>query len=467
MTYRESCDLIVVGAGPAGLAAATAAAECGLATVLLDTYARPGGQYFMQGAETSSAAARSWQMRQGAGAIARAEAAGARILRGAEVWAIFPGFSVHAWDERRPIELRADTVLIATGAHDRTVAFPGWTLPGVMTPGAAQRLAKTSGTPPGERSLLAGSGPFLLPVAGAVLKAGGHLVEIVEARTSYAPMLRQLARYPEKWPEALRLLKPLLAARTPRRFGEVVVAARGDGRVEEAELAPLDSRGHPDLSRSRRVAGIDSLLVGYGFRPQTELTSLLGCEHGFDENFGGWRCVTDPSSGATSVAGVYAAGETTGIGGAEPAKLSGAIAGLAIVEAKGGASTAARRHRLGRRLRRAARFADAINRAFPIPAGLDDLLGDETVVCRCEDVTAGEVRSELQMGADDYLGVKLWTRAGMGPCQGRICQASLICLLAAQTGKTPQEIGYNAPRIPVRPVPLSVVKEALDGTTET
>lgn len=467
MTIRATCDLIVVGAGPAGLAAATAAAQCGLETIILDSYPQPGGQYFMQAAGTPAASVRTWQMRQGAEAIANAEAAGARILRSAEVWAIFPGFSVHAWDEHQPIELRAESVLVATGAHDRTVAFPGWTLPGVMTPGAAQRLAKTSGIPPGKRTLLAGSGPFLLPVAGAVLKAGGHLVEIVEAQKSYSSIFWRLAGYPEKWPEALRLLKPLLAARTPRSFGEVVVAAHGNGRVEEVELAPLDNRGHPILSRRRRVDGIDSLLVGYGFRPQTELTSILGCEHRFDERAGGWHCAVDPASGATSVAGVYAAGETTGIGGAEPAKLSGTIAGLAIAEARGVVSTEARRRRLCKRLRRAARFADALNRDFPLPAGLGDLLTADTVICRCEDVTAGEVRSELQMGADDYLGVKLWTRAGMGPCQGRICQASLVRFLASMTGKTPQEIGYNTPRIPVRPVPLSVVSEALKDRLES
>lgn len=461
MTRRSNCDVVVIGGGPAGLAASTAAAQAGLSVILLDAYARPGGQYFMQSTAASAVFARSWQVREGAASIARAEAVGVRIYSGAEVWAVFPGVTVEAFDENGALEVRASSIIVATGAHDRSIAFPGWTLPGVLTPGAAQRLAKTSGIPPGKRTLLAGSGPFLLPVASAVLKAGGHLVEIVEAQKSLSPLLPLLAVYPEKWAEALRLLKPLAVTRPKRRYGEVVVAARGDGKVEEAELARLDKQGRPSQSERRLVRGIDSLLVGFGFRPQIEFTSILGCDHRYDEASGGWQCITEPVSGATTVSGVFAAGEVTGIGGAEPARISGEIAGLAAADTIGGTPSLERRRRLGRRLRRAARFARFINRRFSIPAGLCDSLTDDTIICRCEDVTVADIKEELDNGARDSLGVKLWTRAGMGPCQGRICQATLMQLVASQTGQSPQEIGFNMPRVPARPVPLSVVRAAL------
>ena len=180
------------------------------------------------------------------------------MLLGTEVWGnVSPDFRFTHRTGKAPPRLEARIIVAATGAHDRTLAFPGWTLPGVMTPGAAQRLAKTAGVPPGRRSLLAGSGPFLLPVAGTVLKAGGTLVEVVEARSSLLPVLPLLASYPGKWRETFRLLLPLLAAHTRFRFGEVVVAALGDERVRAAELAPLDAEGRPDLGRKRVVSGID------------------------------------------------------------------------------------------------------------------------------------------------------------------------------------------------------------------
>lgn len=466
MTKSLEADVVVVGGGPAGLAAATAAATAGLSVVLLDPYGALGGQYYMQPPMTSAALAQSWQARRGRTRIEQASAAGVKVLCGVEVWGVFPGFSVHAQDGDGAVRLEAPTLVVATGAHDRTIAFPGWTLPGVMTPGAAQRLAKTSGIAPGRRTLLAGSGPFLLPVAGAILRAGGELVEVVEAQPSIRRLLPLLVAFPEKWPEILRLLHPLATVRQRFRFGEVVVAAHGETHVEAAELAPLDANGRPLLKRKRLIADIDSLLVGYGFRPQIDLTAMLGCGHRFDEEAGGWHCEIDPQSGQTDVAGIFAAGEVCGIGGAVPAELSGRIAGLAAVERVSGSHTEAQRRGLLRRLRRARRFSDALNRYFAPPSGLSELLTDETVVCRCEDVTAGEIRAEIKNGIDEIQGAKLWTRVGMGPCQGRICAFTLARLLAAETGKPAADIGFNRPRIPLRPVPLNVVGESLREITE-
>ncbi len=461
MKRRDACDIAVVGAGPAGLSAAQAAAEKGLDVVVVDANSHPGGQYFMQPLEAGSVFARSAQVLRGKARVRSATTAGARMLLATEVWGAFPGFALHARDPDGAVCIESKSVIVATGAHDRLQAFPGWTLPGVMTPGAAQRLAKTSGVPPGQRTLLAGSGPFLLPVAGTVLKAGGTLVEVVEAQSSYLRTLPLLAVHPDKWLETARVLFPVLAARSRLRLGEIVVAASGEERVREVELAPLDADGLPDLARRRVVSDIDSLLVGFGFQPQIELTAVLGCRHHFDEEAGGWCCTVERDCGATDMPGVFAAGEVCGVGGAVPAAISGRMAGLAAAGQILGEETASERRALSRRLKRARKFARELNRLFAPPPGLVELLSNETIICRCEDVTAGEVREEITGGMDTIHGVKLWTRAGMGPCQARFCGWSLARLVAEETGNSMEDIGFSHPRMPLRPVPLNVVRDSI------
>jgi NADPH-dependent 2,4-dienoyl-CoA reductase/sulfur reductase-like enzyme len=483
------CDVCVVGAGAAGLSAAHAAATQGTRVLVLDAFPRPGGQYYMQPPTVALAAVKKApQVTAGAALIADAERAGARILAGREVWGVFPrgvppeagasqagppgaglpggvpgstGFILHAAGDGGAVRVEARAIVVATGAHDRVVPFPGWTLPGVMTPGAGQRLAKLSGTPPGRRTLVAGSGAFLLPVAASILKAGGQLAAVLEAADRPLAAAAVVARNPLIWREFARLAWPLWRARVPWYRGGMVVAALGDDRVRAAVIAPLDGRGTPDLSRTFEIGDIDALLVGYGFRPHIELTAALGCAHDFDEAAGGWHCRVDAGTGATTVAGVYAAGETGGIAGSRPARLSGRIAGLAAAESLGFSNTSRERRRLVARRRGPAAFATALNRHFAPPAGLAAAITDDTVMCRCEDVTAGEVRAALADGADDVFGSKLWTRAGMGLCQGRVCGFGLAHLIAAEHDLAPEEVGFNAPRIPLRPVTLSTMKAAL------
>jgi NADPH-dependent 2,4-dienoyl-CoA reductase/sulfur reductase-like enzyme len=462
---RISCDVCVVGAGAAGLSAAAAAATSGARILVLDAFPRPGGQYYMQPPAGSSASVDgNPQVAAGATLIGDAERAGARILSGREVWGVFPtedGFTLHATGDGGAVLVTARIILVATGAHDRVVPFPGWTLPGVMTPGAGQRLAKLSGTPPGRRTLIAGSGAFLLPVAASILKAGGQLAAVLEAADRPLAAAAVVARNPLIWREFARLAWPLWRARVPWYRGGVVVAALGDDRVRAVRIAPLDATGTPDLTRTFGIGDIDALLVGYGFRPHIELTAALGCAHDFDEAAGGWHCRVDAGTGATTVAGVYAAGETGGIAGSRPARLSGRIAGLAAAESLGLSDTSRERRRLVARRRRPAAFATALNAHFAPPAGLAATITDDTVMCRCEDVTAGEVRAALADGADDAFGSKLWTRAGMGLCQGRVCGFGLSRLIAAERDLDPEEVGFNTPRIPLRPVGLATMRAAL------
>jgi NADPH-dependent 2,4-dienoyl-CoA reductase/sulfur reductase-like enzyme len=451
---RIETGIAVIGAGPAGLAAATAAARAGARVTVLDAFPDPGGQYWMQAPGTPPA---SLQMADGARAIAVARAAGVEILTGTELFAAYPGFRLFAAGEGGAVAIAARALVVASGAHDRVVAFPGWTLPGVMTAGAGQRLAKLHGVLPGRRIVLAGSGAFLLAVAESLLAKGAEIAALVEARRPSAALARHLASHPERWRETARLVAT--ARRGARRivFGRIVVAAGGQDRVESVRLAAAP--GGP----AEEIDGIDALLVGYGFQPAIDTTAMLGCDHRFDDALGGWHVAADPATGLTSVAGLYAAGEVLGVAGARPALLSGEIAGLSAAAALGRAVDRARLAACRRALVRARAFGHGLGRLFAPPPGLERLADDDTIVCRCEEVRAGEIRAACAAGAGSAYAAKIWTRAGMGRCQGRICRMSLTRLVAAETGRGLEAVGFNRPRVPLRPVPLTAVLAAMQS----
>ncbi|MDH3376644.1 MAG: NAD(P)/FAD-dependent oxidoreductase [Gammaproteobacteria bacterium] len=463
MTPPHEADVVVIGAGPAGIGAALEAARAGAKVRVIDGYSAAGGQYWMQPA--SHFQSNGTQEKEGAARVNQLTELGVVLHNQAEVWGVLPGWRVLArgpGDEA--LELRGKVLVIGTGAHDRVYPFPGWTLPGVMTAGGGQRFAKLSGRSPGGRVVVAGSGIFLWAVAASVLKMGGHLVAMVEAQKNRVAMLGLLAQYPEKWSEAARLLAPVLRARTPLLSGQVVKAAKGDGRLEAIAVGPLESGGA--MKGPDRDVEADCLLVSHGFRPLVEITALLGCEHDYDPEKGGWYCKAEAETGTTSVEGIFAAGEVTGIAGSRPGFLRGSLAGLAAAEYIGcsPSNLRKRRRRLSRDLVRAQAFATELGRLFKPPPGLTSLVRPETLVCRCEEVAWQDVRAAWLDGADSLYGIKLWSRAGMGRCQGRICGDSLAALLADEFSVKEDQIGFNRPRLPLRPVPLTLASNALSGS---
>ncbi|SHF96112.1 NADPH-dependent 2,4-dienoyl-CoA reductase, sulfur reductase [Kaistia soli DSM 19436] len=458
---RIETDILVVGGGPAGLSAALAAAKAGAKVDLIDAGTQPGGQYWMQDPVGPPS---TRQQAEGAAAARAAIAANVTIHSGAEVWAAFPEREILANGPAGPLAFRYRALIVASGAYDRVMPFPGWTLPGVMTPGAGQRLAKLGGTAPGRRIALAGNGPFLYAVAATLRGIGATPAMLVEAGTARCAPARLVSRHPARWAEALQLLAAVRAIRDRRR-GFVVTEALGGDRVQAIRIAPISHDGAIDTTRTETISGIDALLIGWGFRPMIELTALLRCRHAYDRDVGGWYCSADAETGRTSIPGIYAAGEVTGIAGAAPARLSGALAGIAAAADLGLVTSdfAHRRAILARRLQTARAFGQALGRLYPVPESIATLVCDETIVCRCEDVRKGDIRAALSGGTKGVAGAKLWTRAGMGRCQGRICGFAVAEIVAAETGTSPEAAGFNPPRIPLRPVPLNVV---LAGTRE-
>ncbi|GAA3149581.1 NAD(P)/FAD-dependent oxidoreductase [Streptomyces rameus] len=456
----EGPRLAVVGAGPAGLAAALAAAARGVRVTLVAAAEQAGGQFYRQPAAALGAARpqalhhqwRTWErLRAGLG---RHLATGRLThLTDHHVWCVAADpvsgtFGVHALRgpaQEEGVTVRADAVLLATGGYERVLPFPGWTLPGVVTAGGAQAMLKGGLVLPGRTAVVAGSGPLLLPVATGLVTAGARVAALVESAGPAALLRRApaLAAQPGKLAEGAGYAARLLRHGVRTLPGHTVVAAHGTDRLEAVTVAALGREGHLRPGSARRIR-CDTLAVGHGMLPHTDLAETLGC------TLSGTAVRVDDEQ-RTDVPGVWAAGEATGVGGAELALAEGHIAGCSAAARLHGSAPAPRRSAAAARARRRLReFATALDAAFEPPAGWAGRLPDDTVVCRCEEVTAGEVRRAVDpLGAGDLRTVKLLSRAGMGWCQGRMCAPAVAGLAGCP---------LTAGRRPfARPVPLGVL----------
>jgi len=457
--------LLVVGGGPAGMAAAIEAARAGLACTLVDEGPRLGGQIYRQ----PPAGFRVRDARALGRDHARGEALRDELAAAGERVDVRPGTSVVgiwgrdvAWvagDASGTIT--AEQLVLATGAYDRPVPFPGWTLPGVLTAGGAQALVKTMRVAPGRRALVAGTGPLLLVVANQLHKAGVAVLAVVEAgRPSWSPRaFGKVWREPGLLKDAWDHWRALRRAGIPLRFNHTVFAAHGEREVEAVTCGPVDPETwRPMRERARRI-DVDLLVVGFGFVPNTELTALAGCRHRYAHELGGWIPVRDARM-ETSVRGVFAAGDGAGVAGALAAVEEGRIAGITAAEQAGvlrAAEAERRRAAPAARLRSLAGVREVLDELSRLRPGLTELATPETVACRCEEVSIAEVDAALERGARDLQAIKLLTRLGMGPCQGRQCAPSMALHVAHAAGEGPEAMGRINPRPPVKPATVGAL----------
>ena len=476
---HDITDVAVVGAGPAGVAAAVTAARAGRTVVIVDANERTGGQFYRRPAAGLAPAEHGRPYDRWAEfedldrELAEYELTGrVRYLPRTTVWIVSPGppFRVHTrGPDRDPATriVRARQVIIATGAYDRHVPFPGWDLPGVVSCGGAQALVKGSLVAAGSRVVIAGTGPFLLPVATSLVAAGANVVAVVETN-SPVKLLRRIPALvggASKLPDLARYAAVLARHRVPYLRRHRVLAAQGTGAVERVILGRVDSSWHARPGTGRRL-DCDTLAIGYGFTAQLDLLLQLGCDVVVGPD-GGLAVRVDDEQ-RTSVPGVFAAGEATGIGGADLALVEGLLAGAAAARAVNDADPVRVRLRaLKRRRSLLRRFADALHAAFPVQDGWIDDLAEDTVVCRCEEVPYAKVRDAVtDLGATDARTVKLLTRTGMGWCQGRICSYPTSILCARLNGRdaspSAEELAAATHRPVANPVPLSALADLED-----
>ncbi len=454
----ERVEVAVIGAGPGGLNAALSAAQAGAQVTLVDSYDTPGGQYYRQMAEFLMDES-SPRQRQGRELWRKVTDAGVRILSHTVVWGTAEGNTLALHGPKAPPLLQAQAIILATGAYDRPVAFPGWTLPGVMTAGAARTLL-TQGVVPGKRVLLAGTGPLQLVVGAELVRAGVEVVAVLEAADYLWRAVRHLGAVWGQWErlgEGLSSRLSLLAGGVPYRSGWGVVAASGTDQVDQVTIARLDKSWYP-VAGSEETVACDTLCIGYGFVPNDSISTLLGARQEWRLELGG-RVPERNARMETSVPGVYAVGDAAGIGGVQLALVEGRIAGIAAAAQAGHATDSAEANirRLRPALNRGRRFQQMYTDLFNPGPGLYDLATEDTMLCRCEEVTQANARRALSLGADSVNEIKAITRCGMGPCQGRVCGYLLAHFLARETGRSVAEVGLPTSRPPLQPIPIGAL----------
>src|SRR5262252_1617865 len=453
----DEAEVVVIGAGPAGMAAALELAGRGVSVTVLDEHPAPGGQIY----RNVDAVAQDWpdagrllgvDYLHGRGLTAALSAASVDCRSGAVVWQVERDASVAYAKDGRAGVIRARFVIAATGALERPVPVRGWTLPGVMTAGAAQLALKTAGLVPAGRVVLAGSGPLLLLVAEQLADAGAEIAAVLETTRvadylAAAPLLARALAAPEYLKKGLAMRARL------RRAGVPVIAGIRDFAID----AKGSARAVTYLSRGRRkTVTADLVLLHMGVVPSTQITRQVGCTHDWHKAQRYWGPRTD-AWGRTSIESIFVAGDGAAIHGALAAECSGRLSALEIAHVLG---------RIGKEERDLA--AKPIRRRYArhvAPRPLLDALfrpareiiapaDDEVVACRCEEVAVGTIRQAVALGCLGPNQVKSYTRTGMGPCQGRMCGLTIAEVIAAERGVAVPDVGHLRIRPPIKPLTI-------------
>ncbi len=433
--------IVVVGGGPAGLSAALSAANNGGKVLLIDGYARLGGQYWRNNEVNGVNHEVDSDLSKGMKLIAEINAhPNIEILSSAQVWSATPPETsggpitlevlVNGINSKAS-QIKSKYIILATGAYDRTLPFTGWEMPGVVTPGGAQSLLKGSGMVIGKRGIIAGSGPFLIPVALNLAEAGCEVVAIVESNSLFAWYrgIFAMVLNPSKIFQSFGYLSRLKLKEIPIYSKSDVIRVEGKEKVERVFVRNQRNGEVQEFD-------VDFLASGSGFTADLSLATILGCEvvmDGIDYS----TYVKVGSDQQSTIPGIYVAGEATGIGGYELAQIEGVIAGASAARASQGK----RKRNLWVEKWKRARletFAKALRSIYKVRSDWSEHTSDETLLCRCEEVSKGAIKTAIvDFAATDPRTIKLLTRAGMGACQGRVCGRAVLEYISKCTGQEP------------------------------
>ncbi|WP_342358717.1 FAD-dependent oxidoreductase [Terrarubrum flagellatum] len=451
-----ACDVVIVGGGPAGLAAAAALGEAGLATLLIDERSDLGGQYLKPVAASHREIGEPLdaQFRESAIARREAEKAGAMIWSGATVWAAFAPDDLGVLHEGRQKIVRAKRLLLAPGAYERPMPIPGWTLPGVMTTGAAQTLARAYRVFPARRVVIAGNGPLNFQLAVELSRAGVEVAAIIEesrapSLSSWRSAAEAMLASPQLLAKGAGYLLELRRHGVPVLWSSRVASVEGDDRARKVIVETPAGDKHFE---------VEAVALNSGFIPSTELARQLGCRHEYVDRHVGYLATATDENGRTSIDSVFAVGDGADVGGSVVAKQRAILAAQAILrDLTGREPDIGVTQRAKRNLDRALRFQNALWTLFAAPTFSSSAIDDATIICRCENLSAGTVRAALRSHGADAGTAKRLTRIGMGRCQGRNCASALSRLVEDAGGAPPQPLAFFAPRPPAKPTPLAAL----------
>ena len=444
--------IAIIGAGPAGLAAAKVIAESNTEVIVLDSAPRPGGQYWRHRNEVQGY--KSHRASDYFDSVLSSK--NVTYIQGAQVWsAIYSADSItlnylHSGVEKT---ITVEKLILTTGAYDRSIPFTGWESPGSMTPGAAQALLKGHGVIAGKKILISGTGPFLLPVAVGLAEAGAEVLGIVEAHSPLRWLRSPLALVlnPQKALELLYYLRKIRRYSLKVYFGRAIIGFSGSTATLSKVKSNLESKGDATQIECDVVAS------GWGFNPDVTLGGILGCDQRVDRD--GSVIFSVDREQRSSVANIWIAGEATGIGGADLALAEGEIAARSALNGSIPFSLKFKRFRLQL-------FATALQRSYPVGNGWQGWIKPETNICRCEEVSHSEIcQSVTELSAQDSRTSKLFTRAGMGLCQGRVCSRNVSEIIAGESGckvLDQERISYSNRPI-AAPISLGVLADGIKG----
>lgn len=459
----SDAPILIVGAGPAGTRAAETLVRLGERPIVIDDQPASGGQIYRRQPPGFSRTAKSLY-----GFEAEKATALHQTFDGLKAKIDYrPETFVWSVDQENALTMGPDGVgrvayrslLLTTGAMDRIIPFPGWTLPGVYTMGGSQVALKAQGCGIGDPVVFMGTSPLMYLVAVQYVLAGANVAAVLDtARTTDAiPVLGGLLAGRSTFLKGLWYQNWLRLKGVPVRRGITPVAAEGTDHIEAVRYKNA-------AGRERRVA-CSGLAIGYGVKSETQLAELAGCEFAFDALTEQWLPEID-RDGRADAGRLYLAGDGAGVGGADAAELRGELAALALLEDQGVAVDGARQAAIRKKLARLHRFRVALERALPVPHHFADHLPDETIVCRCETIRAGDIRESQNLSPEEMNRAKAYTRIGMGRCQGRVCGTAAAQILAASKGQPVAEVGRLRGQAPIKPLQIALGGAAAEENPE-
>ncbi len=455
-------DVVIIGAGPAGMSAASRLAEQNHSVVVLDEQPQAGGQIWRNilGTTTELAAILGPDYAAGAAVASRFVSARINHIRGATVWNLTRDRQLHYLHEGKTHALSAKAVILATGAMERPFPVPGWTLPGVMGAGAAQVLLKGSGTVPANPVVVAGCGPLLYLICWQYLRANVPIAAVLDTSSGRdifqaAPaLLKGLAAFKDIR-KGLSLIGAIKEKKIPFYRGVENIQIQGDNSVSAVQF---DHKGQTQSIATTMV------LLHQGVVPNTQFTWLLRAAHDWSDTQLCWVPRTDTWGRLADMDGIFLAGDGQGIAGAQSAVTRGELAALAVhahLDPTQAASLDSVSQPLISRLNKEMALRPFLDQAYQ-PKKENRIPQDNTIVCRCEEVTAGQIRDFVRQGCMGPNQAKSFSRCGMGPCQGRMCGLTVTEVIADELKTTREEVGYYRIRAPLKPVTLAELATAID-----